>query len=211
MTETPLRFEPEEFDRWAAAYDQDVQSGGFPFEGYARMLGEILTRSAVRPGLRVVDIGAGTGNLAQRFSMAGCTVTGLDFSGEMLAIARRRFPHLTLAQADLRGPWPPEISGRFDRIVSAYVFHHFPLDEKVSLLRSLADERLEPGGRMMIGDVAFKDESAQAAVRGQQGEAWSEEYYWIMDAALPALRAAGFQAAYTPISFCAGLVELTPA
>ena len=59
----------------------------------------------------------------------------------MLAIARRKYPRLRFVQADLRGEWPPELDGRYHVLVSAYVFHHFPLNEKVRMLRALADEK----------------------------------------------------------------------
>ena len=48
----PAQFEPEEFDRWAAAYDQDVHSDAFPFTGYNALLDEIVRRADARPGRR---------------------------------------------------------------------------------------------------------------------------------------------------------------
>lgn len=205
---TPAQFEPEEFDRWAATYDQDVRSDAFPFTGYDALLDEIVRRADARPGRRALDLGTGTGALAARLAQAGCEVDGCDFSAAMLAIARRKYPRLRFVQADLRGEWPPELDGRYHVLVSAYVFHHFPLNEKVRMLRALADERLLPDGQLLIGDIAFADAHAQAAVQAAAGDDWSDEYYWQMDTALPALRAAGFAAEFIPISACAGLVAL---
>ena len=36
-------------------------------------------RGMIRPSLRVLELGIGTGNLAERFVAAGCQVWGLDF------------------------------------------------------------------------------------------------------------------------------------
>src|SRR5262245_35515095 len=41
-------------------------------------------------GKRAVDLCCGTGDVAFALARAGCVVTGLDFSPEMLAVAERR-------------------------------------------------------------------------------------------------------------------------
>jgi putative AdoMet-dependent methyltransferase len=62
---------------------------------------------------------------------------GLDFSADMLAIARQKVPQARFAQADLLGEFPEEFQRRFDRVIATYVFHEFPLSKKISLLESL--------------------------------------------------------------------------
>ena len=128
---TPDPFPPSEFDAWAESYDENVGlNTGFPFDGYDQVLDTIVKRAGARPGEAVLDLGTGTGNLAGRFARLGCQVWGLDFSGEMLARARQKLPQAIFAQADLRSDWaaelPESFQRRFERIVSAYTFHHFP-------------------------------------------------------------------------------------
>ncbi|WP_457629662.1 class I SAM-dependent methyltransferase [Oceanithermus sp.] len=69
------------FDTWAENYDDDIASNGgaFPFDGYRDVLDEVLTLADVEPGMRVLDLGIGTGNLAARFVRQGCNVWGIDF------------------------------------------------------------------------------------------------------------------------------------
>jgi putative AdoMet-dependent methyltransferase len=206
---------PQEFDDWAATLDQDILEGAdkFPFVGYQQVLDEVARQAKPAPEEAVLDLGIGTANLTQRFVAQGCRVYGLDFSAKMLEAARSKFPALQLAQADLMGDWPSVLRARFDRtrfaaIVSGYTFHHFDLADKVRLLLRLRDEHLSPGGKIVIGDIAFENAAAEEAARTGWGELWEEEDYWIADETLAACRQAGLQVSYTQISSCGGVFAI---
>ncbi len=109
------------------------------------------------------------------------------------------------AQADVRGPWPQEFERRYDAVVSGYTLHHFPLEEKVRLCRRYLAQYLKVGGRLVIGDLAFENAAAEDALRQAMGPEWEQEYFWLADESLAALRAAGLEAQYTQISSCAGV------
>ena len=112
------------FDHWAGHYDQSIQGDGdFPFNGYEQILDEVTRAAHTQPGMCVLDLGIGTGNLAVRFANLGCRLWGIDFSAEMLGKAIEKLPQAVLVQADLLSDWPTELDRRFDRIVSAYVLH----------------------------------------------------------------------------------------
>ena len=194
------------FDRWSETYDRSVLDERGVHEGYDDVLETVVRAAGVQPGQRLLDLGIGTGNLAQRFLALGCVVWGLDFSPAMLARARAKLPEVTLIQADLREPWPPEgetPAAPFERIVSTYVLHEFSLEHKVALLRRLFDRCLAPGGRIVVGDITF--ESAQA--RTDAGaEHWDEEeHYWAADETLAACTPAGLRFTYTQVSRCGGV------
>lgn len=209
MAET--EFHPDEFDTWAGSYDEDVTGSGFPFDGYQHVLQTVAQRANIAPGDAVLDLGAGTGNLARLLAEQGGVLWCLDFSAEMLARARQKLPPTTaFAQADLRGAWPPEFRRRYQAIVSAYTFHHFPLEEKVELIAHLLEDYLVPGGRLVIGDIAFPDAAAQDALAREVGPEWEQEYYWLADRAMLAFTAAGWQAGYTQVSRCAGVFVIQP-
>ncbi|HEX2908323.1 MAG TPA: class I SAM-dependent methyltransferase [Phototrophicaceae bacterium] len=200
------------FDAWAADYDRVVQQSAvdesYPFAGYGRVLDTIVRQAQVRPGAAILDLGTGTGKLAARFVAAGCSVLGTDFSPEMLARARANVPAAQFVPVDFFGDWPPELNTRFDGIVSSYVFHEFDLENKIALLRRLQRDCLKPDGRIVIGDFMFPPAAARAAARERWAAAWDEEHYWIVAEVLPALQAAGFSAAYEPISVCGGLIVI---
>ncbi|HHY88073.1 MAG TPA: methyltransferase domain-containing protein [Chloroflexi bacterium] len=201
-------FPAAEFDSWAGEYDQDAAGETFPFTGYRDLLAEVVRQTGARPGLKVLDLGAGTGNLTQLLAAAGCEVWGTDFSSEMLARAREKLPGARLFLHDLRDPFPPELQQRFDCIVSAYVFHHFELPEKAALAERLVRESMAPGGCLVIGDISFLTAADRDTQRQTQGEYWDEEPYWIAEDALPALEARGLTVQYRQVSNCAGVYRI---
>lgn len=199
-----------QFDAWAATYDRDVgQDGGFPFDGYERVLARVLQLAEPRPGAAVLELGPGTGNLTAQLLARGAAVWAVDFSAEMLALARAKAPAATFAQAHLLADYPPDFRRPYDAIVATYVFHEFPDAGKLALLRRLAGGLLRPGGHIVIGDIGFLHAAARDALRAAAGDAWDDEYYWIMDDIAPALRALGLGLAYEQVSPCAVVLTLT--
>lgn len=202
-------FPAEEFDQWAADYDQDVvDDTSFPFDGYSQVLALIVERAEVGSGATVLDLGTGTGNLAELFARRGCRIWGLDFSAEMLVRAAAKLPEATLGQADLRAEWPKVFRRRYDAIVSAYTFHHFTLAEKAALSLRLSREFLTPGGRLVIGDVSFRNTVERDKLKAKLGDEWEDEYYWLADETAAAFAQQGIKTKYTQVSSCAGVYEL---
>lgn len=196
------------FDDWAEDYDASVEhsSGTFPFDGYGRVLDEIVQLANAGPGMNVLDLGTGTGKLAAPFVRLGCAVWGVDFSARMLEKARRNVPPATFVQTDLLGEWPAELARRFDRIVSAYTLHHFDLADKVGLLRRLVDRHLTGDGRIVVGDIAFRSGEDREEAHRRWAQGWDEdEFYWAADETLRACEEAGLKATYRQVSSCAGV------
>ena len=78
---------------------------------YHRRLREIY-RLLISPGLDVLEIGSGRGDLLA--AVAPARGVGLDFSPEMLAQARQRHPELTFLEADAHDL---RLDGQFDVII----------------------------------------------------------------------------------------------
>lgn len=205
-----MEFPPSEFDPWAETYDQDVVSEtGFPFDRYSILLKTIEQQADLPDGSSVLDLGAGTGNLALRFARRGCQVWCLDFSAKMLEVARLKLPQAQFAEVDLRAEWPPAFRRKYDGIVSAYTFHHFPLAEKIELVRRLLTDHISGNGRLVVGDLAFHDAADEDALRTAMGERWEQEYFWLADEAISAAAANGVTASFEKISSCAGVFKFT--
>ena len=182
--------------------------------GYDRML-DVACRAvaAVRPG-RVLDLGAGTGGLAEAILLRSEVgeVELLDVDPEMMRRARARLEtfgdrvRFTLRSFD--EPFPA-----CDAIAASLSLHHVPsLREKADLFRR-AFEALPPGGVLVNADVNMPPEGeertrlyrywADHLVRSGIAEErawahfdeWSEEdTYLPLEAELDALRRTGFHA-----------------
>jgi len=115
-------------------------------------------------------------------------------------------------RASRAGGSPRRLGGglpdRFDRIVSAYVFHEFDDSLKLRLIEDLAGH-LDDGGRIVIGDVSFPNEAARAVCHQKWRTAWDEdEHCWAVGPIRPALEDAGFAVTYEQVSFCGGVFSL---
>jgi ubiquinone/menaquinone biosynthesis C-methylase UbiE len=83
---------------------------------------EFMERLPLRPGLRVLDLACGTGNLAVLAARAGCSTSGLDIASNLIAQARSRAAVHGLAIEFTEGdaeslPYPP---ASFDLVISMF-------------------------------------------------------------------------------------------
>jgi ubiquinone/menaquinone biosynthesis C-methylase UbiE len=204
-------FSPGEFDPWAESYDHDTATlNKFPFDGYEQALDAVVALAAAENGMSVLDLGTGTGNLALRFAGRGCELWCTDFSEAMLVKAREKLAQAHFVLHDLRAALPPELERSFDRIISAYVFHHFDIEQKVGLCLKLVTRHLVPGGKLVIADLSFKNQKEMDAFARSVGDLWEAEPYWLAEEALSALEDAGLKVKYVQISGCAGVYCITP-
>lgn len=102
----------------------------------------LAAAAGVRPGARVLDLGAGPGDGTAMLADTGAVVTGVDFSRTMVEAARRRHPGLTFHESDAEVL--PFAAGAFDAVVSNCVVHH--LARPAAVFREVS-RVLAPGGR----------------------------------------------------------------
>ncbi len=97
---------------------------------------------------RVLDVGCGTGILAEELARHFQTVVAIDISEPMLAIARgkRAAANIEYRQADAN---QLVLEQKFDAIVSHTAFHHL---ENVPRTLGVLKAALEPGGRLILVD-----------------------------------------------------------
>ena len=136
-----------------AAYDRCAME--YASQRSARPGAELnLIAERLAPGSRILDVGCGAGvpvvkELADNFS-----VTGIDISASMIAMASETVPSARFVHADVMETEFPE--GSFDAIVSYYAIFHIPRQEHRELFRRFA-RWLRPGG-LLLFTVAPKDD-----------------------------------------------------
>lgn len=198
------------FDLWADGYDKAVgvsdEENTYPFAGYKDVLGAIFRIIVEKPGAVVLDIGFGTGTLTTKLYEHGCAVYGQDFSSRMIELASEKMPNAHLYQGDFtQGLAEPLLRQNYDFIVATYSLHHLTDEQKVDFLRALL-KRLNAGGKILIGDVAFETRSKLEQCRQETGDEWDEdEIYFVIDE----LRRFFPELSFTQVSHCAGVLALS--
>lgn len=175
---------------------------GMRFSGpIGRLLAEAQERviaSFLGPleGVRVLDVGTGTGRAAIALASRGACVTGIDASDEMLAVARRRAGDAKVDVHFLKGDAHAlEFDTKFfDVAVSLRVLMHTP-----DWRRSLAELCRVAGQRVVFDYPSLTSAAAlQSAVRhlANAAGARTEAYRVFSDRSIrAALRANGFTVA----------------
>jgi 2-polyprenyl-3-methyl-5-hydroxy-6-metoxy-1,4-benzoquinol methylase len=116
-----------------------------------------IASTYVRPGMRVLEIGCGTGTLTTMMAAKGATVTAIDASPAMLREAEKQVTEqnlnarVTLAYMDAALIGERFAEASFDLIVSTLVFSEFPPDEQRYVLEA-CKKLLAPEGQLLIAD-----------------------------------------------------------
>ncbi|MFE5590323.1 class I SAM-dependent methyltransferase [Streptomyces sp. NPDC056549] len=103
------------------------------------------------PGARVLDVGSGTGRpVADLLVRAGCEVTGIDVSREMVELASAQVPGARFEQCDVRAFEAP--AGGFDAVCAFFPLMMMSRAEAAATLRRMAGW-LAPGGFLVTATV----------------------------------------------------------
>ncbi len=142
--------------RWARGYDWLVTLMSLGRRDAVRT--SVTEQGGLKPGMRVLDVGCGTGTLAVALKAVvgeGGYVSGIDASPEMIDVATKKVRQRGI-DVDLRlgvAEDLPYEDAAFDRVTSTLVFHHLPDDVKLASLLEIR-RVLVPGGRLVVGDFA---------------------------------------------------------
>jgi len=134
-----------EYTKLAKIYD--ALYGFKNYEAEAKRLHEIIADKKTAPGNALLDVACGTGSHLA-FLRNHYSVEGLDYTPEMLEVARRRLPELTFHQGDMR---TFDLGHRFD--VVTCLFSSIGYMKTVRDLRAAVinmARHLSPGGVLIV-------------------------------------------------------------
>jgi SAM-dependent methyltransferase len=134
------------FDEIAHDYDESLPP--HVVEHYLAKRAEFIHRHVPRG--KILDVGCGTGALAQRLADQGYDVTGVDPSDGMLDVLRERAPGITAVHAD--GTDLPFEDGSFDLAYCVAVMHHVAAPAAVHKTLGEMVRVTRSGGRVLIWD-----------------------------------------------------------
>jgi len=107
-------------------------------------------------GNKVLDLGCGTGTLAQMCIEQGAEVTGVDANSGMLEVAKRNSPsanYLNVSLSNLDEHFSDE---SFDIILSTLAFSELTRAERVHVMKEIK-RILKNDGKVLIGDEIIPD------------------------------------------------------
>ena len=123
-----------------------------------RWKARVVELSAVRPGLRALDLACGTGDIAFALATRGADVVGLDITHRMVQLARAKGGAARFVTGDMLAlPFGDEA---FDLVTTGYGLRNVP-----DIPRAIAEMRrvLKPGGVLVSLDF---NRPANPIVRG---------------------------------------------
>lgn len=109
----------------------------------------IVKACGLRPGIRALEFGCGTGLITSGVADTGAEITAVDISPELLKEARSRVrsKQVTFIEGNLEKPTFLE-DAAFDVIYGVSILHHLDLERSLGTLVS----RLKPGGTFAFSE-----------------------------------------------------------
>jgi demethylmenaquinone methyltransferase/2-methoxy-6-polyprenyl-1,4-benzoquinol methylase len=132
------------YKRTARFYDSLVE----PPNAVLRKIG--LEICPPRAGMKVLEVGCGTGTNLSLYDEAGCDVFGIDLSPAMLEVARHKLgEHADLRLAD--AAQMPYADDSFDLVVAFLTLHEMPTATRNAVMNEMV-RVVNRGGRLLLID-----------------------------------------------------------
>jgi ubiquinone/menaquinone biosynthesis C-methylase UbiE len=145
-TAASAAIDPEAFNRFEAeGWEARAASYGFLAPITGRVIGALLAAVQAGPGVQLLDVGSGPGDLAGAAGLRGADAVGIDVAPSMVRRAALAHPTIPFRVGSFEAL--PGGAGAFDAVVGNFVFNHVgrpahALGEALRVLR--------PGGRVAL-------------------------------------------------------------
>jgi 2-polyprenyl-3-methyl-5-hydroxy-6-metoxy-1,4-benzoquinol methylase len=115
----------------------------------ARRRAEWISKSAgLRSGIKVLEVGCGTGLFTEMFAASGAHLVAVDISGDLLEKARTRGLPTERVHFIEKQFEDCLVDGPFDAVIGSSILHHLDLDVAIPRIYEL----LRPGGLMVFAE-----------------------------------------------------------
>ena len=135
------------YNAWAESYDaQENKTRDLDKEATKNVLSAIINSSTL-----VLEFGCGTGKNTAWLAESAAEITGVDFSEEMLKIARQKIssPNINFKQADITKSWP--FANQFFSVITCnLILEHV---ENLDFIFSEAQRVLKTNGYFFISEL----------------------------------------------------------
>jgi putative AdoMet-dependent methyltransferase len=145
-------------DSQAENYDAQVRRnlGDYIRENYFQILDRVVELIEFSPDAHVLDIGAGTGLLAERVTHSNIKLYGIDISEKMMDQIRKKGLRIELRTGHFLDI--PFDDKQFECVVSTFAFHHVPDRLKVTAFDEMR-RVMKPNGRLIIADFMTENDN----------------------------------------------------
>ena len=194
------RYIPALNQKWLTPLYDPLLKWGLREEIFKRHL---IQQAGIQPGMRVLDLGCGTGTLTILIKQTHpqADVVGLDGDPTVLEIARSKASQAGVAITldhgmAFRLPYPQDA---FDRVLSSLVFHHLTTADKLRALQE-SYRVLRSGGELHIVDYG-KPRQGYARLVAPFVSRLEQAADNIQGALPEMIRGAGFEQVEEPFQF----------
>lgn len=126
-------------------------------------------------GSKVLDVGCGGGVKTKYIFSKGYKVLGIDFSENMIEIAKRENPGVDFSVVDMYNI--DTLPNMFDAIFVQAALLHIPKSRVVEVLTKMKN-RLNSGGLLYIAVKGIRDESVQEEIKTENDYGYSYERFF---------------------------------
>jgi SAM-dependent methyltransferase len=145
-----------------------------------RAMRRALGLAAIPSGVRILDVGCGTGRWTRRFHELGLHAVGVDATPAMLILARKRATDSPLLAGEAHRL--PIANAQFDCVTDVTVVQHIPRPSQPQAIAEMV-RVLKPGGRLILMEL-IRGKGVHIFPRAPQG--------WIELAALHGVKLIGW-------------------
>lgn len=153
----------------AEDWHRDHQKDDWWVEGTDKFVSFLST------GVRVLDVGCGSGVKAKYLSNKGVKVVGLDLSDKMIEIARREVSEAEFIVGDMAQL--ANVEGEFDGIFMQASLLHIPKAEAPKVLASL-NAKLKKGGYFYVGVKALMPGAPEEEIEKENDYGYEYERFF---------------------------------